>query len=208
MTQLGQEASQRELVHRLKLEAAAAASKNDPNEKIYAALLECCQNGLGVLPDFTKLGKMKIIINGDALLNTGTGDTLDLKALSFHHYDIITEPYAIKSHGEVKVIDDLPHGKYEIVWENYQKMIHDIVGYYNRVFPVVKKVVESGEYPFPIEMIKDPEEEKIVSFFRLISNDPASNGDTITITVDFNDLSNITVGGKSLQQVIEASHKL
>jgi hypothetical protein len=208
MTQLGLEATQRELVHRLKLDAAAAASKNDPDEEIYTALLECCQNGLGMIPDFTKLGKMKIVVNVDALQNIGTGDTLNLKELSIKHCDIITEPYAIKSHGEVKFVQDLPHGKYEIVWENYQKMLHDIFAYYNRIFPVLKKMIELREYPIPLEMIKESEEEGLVSFFRLISNDPEGSGETITITVDFNDLSNITVGGTSLQQVIEASHKL
>jgi hypothetical protein len=207
MTQAGLEATRKGFLEGIKLKAAEIDDE-DPSKKFVTSIVECCQGKLEILPDFTKLGKMKMLIDMNALLNPSTIENLDVAHVKINHFDFITTPFAIKSHGEVTDVQGVPQGQYQIVWENYQTMIHDFVAYFNRIHPIFEEYAKLNNREFLVGPFNDSQEKKIVNFFKALSDDPKSGRETITMTVDFNDLNNITIGGKSLPQVIRALGRL
>lgn len=206
VTQKGSEAIHRQFIDSLKLKVAEQPS--EPENKVLLDLLKCCEDSLQeLIPNYTKLGKMKLNIDTDIKVkNISQNPSLD--KILVNHLDAIAEPYGIKSHGTAEFANNRPQGKYEIEWINYKEMIHDAIAYYNRIHPIFEKISESNHQPLAVGLIDPTKEKEIVDFFKSISNNPSNDDKTITVTIDFTDISNIKIGHSSIEQVKEAWGKL
>lgn len=87
-------------------------------------------------------------------------------------------------------------------------MIHALVSYYNRIYPILEKFSETNKQPLPMGSINETQEKEIMDFFKSISNDHQSDHADITITLDFTDFNNPKIGNSSWEQVKEAWDKL
>lgn len=205
VTKEGSEAVHKHFIESLKQRAQANAS-DDPDQKVIAELLKCCQDKLeGIIPDYTKLGTMKFIVDGDVLFKD-VADTLSLEKVVVNHFDTIVDPYGIKSFGEGAIVNDQPKGQYQFDLINYQTMIHDIVSYYNRIYPVLEKFAEANSQTIPVDTITDLEEREIVDFFKSLAKD--ADKKDITIVIDFNEPGSVKIGHSSYEQVKQAWDKL
>lgn len=206
ITEKGSEAIHKQFIDGLKLKVAAQPS--DPDNKVLVDLLKCCQDRLqDIIPNYTKLGTMQFIFDADVKVKnismTGALDKININAL-----DLLAKPYGIKSHGSADFLNNQASGKYEINWINYKEMIHDLIAYYNRIYPIFEKFSEANKQPISIGLINDTQEKEIADFFKSISNDTSSENATITITIDFTDMSNPKIGHNSVEQVKQAWDKL
>lgn len=205
ITEKGSEAIHRQFIEGLKQNVAA--HPEDEENKVINDLLKCCEERLqDIIPDYTRLGKMRFLFDMDIKVKNVSKNPI-LDKLILNNLDAMAEPYGIKSHGEADFANDQPRGKYEIDWINFKQMIHDIIAYYNRIHPIFEKFSKANHQSLPVDVITTAQKE-IVDFFKSISNDPSKDNNTITITVDFSDINNPKIGQNNLEQVKQAWDKL
>ncbi len=206
ITEKGSEAIHRQFIDGLKLQVTN--QPNDPENKVLADLLKCCEDRLqDIIPNYTKLGKLQFIFNTDIKVkNVSQNAALD--KIVVNSLDLLTEPYGIKSHGSAEIIHNEPSGKYEINWINYKEMIHDMISYFNQIHPILVKFSEVNKQSFPLGPINEEQENEIVDFFKSISDTSSKEKATITITIDFTDMHNPKIGPNSVEEVKAAWDKL
>jgi hypothetical protein len=202
----GSEAIHRQFIESLKLKVAEQPA--DPESKVVADLLKCCEERLqDIIPDYTKLGKMQFIFDTDVIFRDVSKAAV-LDGITVTHLDVLAQPYGIRTFGKASFENEQPSGKYEIRWTHYKEMIHDLVSYYNRVYPIFEKFAEVNKQPLAIGFINASQEKEIIDFFKSISNEPTKEVSDLSITIDFMDINNPKIGGNSLEQVKQAWHRL
>lgn len=192
-------------VANLKYKAAQITEENDPAKSLATAIQTYYDHGNNVLPDYSQLGLMQMNIDVDAFLSTTTnGEEPKLQKLIVRRFNGLTTPFGIKSEGDVQFVNDLAQGKYAFTLINYNTMIHDAVSYFNRLQPAINKYAELNGSEIFVKPINEKQEMAIAKFLKVISDQPDSQDETITTTIDFRDLSNITIGGHTLDKVFHA----
>lgn len=207
ITEKGSEAIHSQFLRGLKQQVASNSS--DPESKVLAELLQCCQENLkDLVPNYDKLGDMQFNFNTDVKVNNISKNPT-VEKITLHNLDAVADPYAIKSHGLAEFPNDQPRGTFEINWINFREMIHDAVAYYNRIRPIFEKFSQANkQQPLMIDTISPLKEREIIDFFKSISNDPTTEDSTITITIDFTNMADLKIGHNSAAQVKEAWSKL
>ena len=206
ITEKGSEAIHRHFIESLK--QTVSNQPADPTNKALLELLKCCEDKLqDIIPNYSRLGKMQFVFDADVKVkNISQNPALDKMIIS--HFDLLSQPYGIKSHGMAELTDSQLHGKYEINWINYKEMIHDLVDYFNRIHPIYEKFAETNKQPVSIGLISDAQEKEIADFFKSISDESSKDNATITITLDYSDANNPKIGNNSMEQVRAAWEKL
>lgn len=206
VTKEGSEAIHRHFIDTLK--ASAESGEKGPSQEVLVELLKCCQEKLeSIIPDYTKLGQMRFIFDGDVLFKQ-VANNLVLDRVTIKNLDSTAEPYGIRSHGDALMVNDLPKGQYEIDIENYQTFIHDVTSYYNRIYPILEKFAEANKQPLHFDTVTSTEEKEIVDFLKSLTLDPESNKKDLTIVIDFKTPGSVKIGHNSFEQVKLAWDKL
>lgn len=206
ITPEGSKAIHRQFIDGIKLQVAA--QPKDPENKVLVDLLKCCEDRLDeIIPDYTKLGKMQFLFDTDIKVKDVSANPL-LEKVLVNDFNLLMQPYGIKSNGFAENKNDQMSGKYIINWINYKEMIHDMIAYYNRIHPILEKVAEDNQQPLPLGMIDSAKENEIIDFFKSISDPDSREKTTIAITIDFTDISNPKIGSNSWEQVKAAWDKL
>nr|WP_166154525.1 hypothetical protein [Neochlamydia sp. AcF84]NGY94398.1 hypothetical protein [Neochlamydia sp. AcF84] len=209
LTPQGIEAIHRQFMEGLKLKASETASSASKREsQLLDELLKCCKDRLeDIIPDYAKLGKKSFIFDADVKIRDVVKKPF-LHQIIIHNFDLDTQPYGIKSHGQAEFIESHPQGKYEFEWKNYKQMIHDLVAYFNRIHPVLEKIAEFNKQPLSLSIIDEDKEAKIIDFFRSLANEASQESATLSVTVNFMEKDHVKIGSSSLEQVKEAWEKL
>ncbi|KIC74552.1 hypothetical protein DB41_IJ00230 [Neochlamydia sp. TUME1] len=209
LTPQGIEAIHRQFMEGLKLKASeSVSSASEQESQLLDELLKCCKDRLeDIIPDYAKLGKKSFIFDTDVKIRD-VAKKPSLHQIIIHNFDLITQPYGIKSYGQAEFIENHPQGKYEFEWKNYKQMIHDLVAYFNRIHPVLEKIAEFNKQPLSLSIIDEDKEEKIIDFFLSLANEASKESAALSVTINFMEKDHVKIGSSSLDQVKEAWEKL
>ncbi len=124
--------------------------------------------------------------------------------ISLSQFALLTSLYGIRLHGALEYRQEFS-GKLTCELVRYAPMIHDAVGYVNRLVTLLNHFLPEKEQPY--RLISPEITDHILGYIRTICDAPASASDDVTVTIDYQG-STSKIGTLSMAQFQEATNKL
>lgn len=160
-------------------------------------LLTCCEQDLpNLLPRYDELGKITFDMNfTQDRLNIGTPE--EMVSFNLHPYDFTTDLYSSKIDGGISIAKSgTTKGQFVLDLVNWEAMIRDLVGYYNRIEPLIRKAAGQDAVPFMPPQIKEETVVKILGVVQSISDTPDKKEQNLRTTIDIPNMQSVTIGKK------------
>lgn len=151
---------------------------------------DVCISAKNIVPNWNKQGQLVYHVDLDYDLKNAK-DPVSGSALVVKNFDIYTDLYGVKSHGDIILKDQAPpKATYLIELPNYQNLIEDSFNYITGVRGLLHVIVpESRNLP----VLDEQQIENTVAFLRSISDEPNSGKKNLSITIEVSG-DKITVG--------------
>ena len=189
------------------LEAIETIAKKDPQSpegQKWLLLLQCCKDDIEkVIPHYDQLSPIVFKINLDLDVDRNKNSY----NLNVSNLDFTTKEFGVTSGGKMELANMEPNGKYAFELTNYKTLIQNTIDYYNSLIPLFM-AVENNQPDEKVSPVSKKTIDNINSFLQRISDQPESNSNNISITINFPNSQQVTVGKLDLQSFIAEWDKL
>lgn len=187
---------------------ALAQNTDHPYHQFAQKLVACCEADLPkLLPHYDQLGKIKfdhrIDFSNRYQDNENRQTLLTIKPLS-----IQMDPYSFNLNGETTLNQFSPEGQFLYEIRNVDSAIKDLAAYYNRIHPILIKVVEEQYASFIIPPITEKKVTQILDFVQSFSDNPENKTSNFKTTIQIHGFTDVKIGKKSVLDIVLSGQQL